>query len=283
MEPALNCTAALFSPATGIIDTHALMLALLGEAEEHGAVIAFRSSVIGGRPVEGGMELEVGGAEPSRLRARTVLQALNLLGLDVASKALAGIALRHEFSGSPSLERFWDASAKIAEYSGMLVGLLGKQHGVQADDAYTFGLFRDCGVPVLMRKFPQYREILGLANAEPVRRFTEIEEEHLPTNHALVGCMLAQSWSLPEEICQAIRHHHDFILLSHPGGNLPAASARLVALSQLAEHFHQRKSGRSQGHEWAKLAPACLAILQLQPEQLEELQQALSHSLQQNA
>ncbi len=218
-----------------------------------------------------------------RLRARTVLQALNLLGLDVASKALAGIALRNEFSGRPSLERFWDASEKIAEYSGMLVGLLGQQQGVHADDAYTFGLFRDCGVPVLMRKFPQYREILGLANAEPLRRFTEIEEEHLPTNHALVGCMLAQSWSLPEEICQAIRHHHDFILLSHPGGNLPAASARLVALSQLAEHFHQCKSGRSQGHEWANLAPACLAILQLQHEQLDELQQALSHSLQSHA
>lgn len=210
-----------------------------------------------------------------RLRARNVLQALNLLGLDVASKALAGIVLRNTFSDSPLLERFWDGSAKIAEYSGLLVGLLGKAHGVQPDDAYTFGLFRDCGMPLLMRKFADYRAILAQANQERQRRFTEIEEEHLPTNHALVGCMLAQSWSLPEEICQAIRHHHDFLLLGHPGGSLPPASARLIALSQLAEHFHQRHSGRSQGHEWDKLGPACLALLELPPERLETLETEL--------
>lgn len=92
MEPALNCTAALFSPATGIIDTHALMLALLGEAEEHGTVIAFRSPVTGGRPVEDGMELEVGGAEPSRLRARTVVLAAGLSSCPLArSLGLPGV------------------------------------------------------------------------------------------------------------------------------------------------------------------------------------------------
>lgn len=214
-----------------------------------------------------------------RLRARSVWQALSLLGLEAASKALAGIALRNEFSGAPSMERFWDASATIAEYSGMLVNLLGTQDNVQADDAYTFGLFRDCGVPVLLRRVPQYRAILGQANGEAVRRFTDIEEDHLPTDHAMVGCMLAQNWSLPEEICLAIRHHHDFILLSHPTGNLPAASARLVALSQLAEHFHQRNSGRSHGHEWNKLGPASLALLHLESAQLEELQQSLKQAL----
>ncbi|MCR6631151.1 MAG: NAD(P)/FAD-dependent oxidoreductase [Magnetospirillum sp.] len=83
MEPALHCTAALFSPATGIIDTHALMLALQGEAEEHGAVIAFRSPVTGGRVGESGVELEVGGAEPSRFLARTVIIAAGLSSCQV--------------------------------------------------------------------------------------------------------------------------------------------------------------------------------------------------------
>ena len=84
MEPALACTAALYSPATGIIDTHALMLALLGEAEEHGAVVAFRSPVIGGRATEDGVVLEVGGAEPSRLSARTVVIAAGLSSCPLA-------------------------------------------------------------------------------------------------------------------------------------------------------------------------------------------------------
>jgi len=92
MDPALNCTAALFSPSTGIIDTHARMRALLGEAEEHGAVIAFRSPVTGGRPTGDGMELEVGGAEPSRLRARTVVLAAGLSSCPLArSLGLPGV------------------------------------------------------------------------------------------------------------------------------------------------------------------------------------------------
>jgi L-2-hydroxyglutarate oxidase LhgO len=49
MEPALSCTAALLSPSTGIIDSHAYMLALQGDAENAGAVFAFHSPVASGR------------------------------------------------------------------------------------------------------------------------------------------------------------------------------------------------------------------------------------------
>src|SRR5262245_42832742 len=40
LEPELHCAAALYSPSTGIVDSHALMLAYLGEAEDHGAMLA---------------------------------------------------------------------------------------------------------------------------------------------------------------------------------------------------------------------------------------------------
>src|SRR3546814_6406692 len=51
MEPELRCVAALHSPSTGIIDSHGLMLAYQGEAEDRGATIAFHS------PAPGGAEL----------------------------------------------------------------------------------------------------------------------------------------------------------------------------------------------------------------------------------
>lgn len=78
MEPALRCSAALLSPSTGIIDSHGLMLGLQGDAEDRGAVIAFNSPVRGGRAGEDGIELEVGGADPMRLRCRTVVNAAGL-------------------------------------------------------------------------------------------------------------------------------------------------------------------------------------------------------------
>lgn len=49
LEPRLECQAALYSPSTGIIDSHALMLGLEADAERHGATIALRSKVTGAR------------------------------------------------------------------------------------------------------------------------------------------------------------------------------------------------------------------------------------------
>ena len=49
MEPEVFCVAALHSPSTGIVDSHGLMLSFQGEAEEHGAMIAYHAPVTGGR------------------------------------------------------------------------------------------------------------------------------------------------------------------------------------------------------------------------------------------
>jgi len=88
LEPELRCVAALLSPSTGILDSHAYMLALQGDAEARGAVVVLRSPVAGGRVADGGIELDVGGAGPMRLCARAVV---NSAGLH-AQRLAAGIA-----------------------------------------------------------------------------------------------------------------------------------------------------------------------------------------------
>jgi L-2-hydroxyglutarate oxidase LhgO len=54
-EPELSCIAGLHSPSTGIIDSHALMLAYLGDAEAHGAMLALKSPLVGGEIVADGL------------------------------------------------------------------------------------------------------------------------------------------------------------------------------------------------------------------------------------
>jgi L-2-hydroxyglutarate oxidase LhgO len=78
LEPNLACTSALLSPATGIIDSHAYMLALQGEAEAAGAMVVFLSPVQSARAGRGGITLEVGGAEPTALRCRLLVNAAGL-------------------------------------------------------------------------------------------------------------------------------------------------------------------------------------------------------------
>lgn len=90
LEPELRCAAALHSPLSGIVDSHALMLALLGDAEAHGASIAYNSPVIGGRGTEDGVEIETGGPDAMRLKARTVINCAGL-GAQGVGRAIQGV------------------------------------------------------------------------------------------------------------------------------------------------------------------------------------------------
>ena len=78
LEPNLACTSALLSPATGIIDSHAYMLALQADAEAAGSVTVFFSPVLGGRVTGRGIEADVGGADPMTLRCRLLINAAGL-------------------------------------------------------------------------------------------------------------------------------------------------------------------------------------------------------------
>src|SRR6267378_996950 len=65
--PHRNCDAALLSPSTGIIDSHAYMLALRGDAEEAGAAYAFHTPLLRARANAGSIEIEAGGDAPMTL------------------------------------------------------------------------------------------------------------------------------------------------------------------------------------------------------------------------
>lgn len=203
-----------------------------------------------------------------RQRVRSVNEALSVLGMKTASRAVAGIILRKAFPNVHNLERFWDASGRIAHLSGWLAQRL-EIRGLRAEDTYTFGLFRDCGIPVLLGRFPLYEQVLVAANNEVSRSFIDVENAALPTNHAMVGCILAQNWWLPEEICLAIRNHHNLIRLE--SDKLPILSRRLIATAQLAEHILQQQLGLSLTQEWTKLGAVCLQVLELDNTQFEAL------------
>jgi L-2-hydroxyglutarate oxidase LhgO len=90
MEPALYCVGALMSPSTGIIDSHGLMLAYLGDAEDHGAALALMSPVTGGAVEEGGIRLFVGGETRTELKARIVVNSAGFSAPQVA-RSIVGI------------------------------------------------------------------------------------------------------------------------------------------------------------------------------------------------
>jgi HD-like signal output (HDOD) protein len=205
-------------------------------------------------------------------KVRSVPEALLVVGLKVAAQTIAGIALERTFPHVPSLERFWDSAACTARVSGWLARELGRRTQVRPDDAYTFGLFHDCGIPVLMIPFPEYRDILVQANKDAERSFTDIEDEQLSINHAHVGAELAEDWRLPEETCAAIRHHHKLAAIDESSdANIDLKARQLIAVAAMAQHLIHRNTGKSHSQEWTKLGDACLTLLGVDDSELEEL------------
>lgn len=88
-EPALRAVAALHSPSTGIVDSHALMLSLLGDAQRDGAVLALKTPVLSGECTASGLQLQT---PELRIASRFVV---NCAGLGAQ-------ALAHRFSGLPA-------------------------------------------------------------------------------------------------------------------------------------------------------------------------------------
>lgn len=93
LEPELSCAAALDSPSTGIIDAHACMLALLAEAEGHGATLACHQRVTRVVLEDRSVLIGVNGAEPA-LRARLLI---NCAGVEAPALAhlIEGFPARH--------------------------------------------------------------------------------------------------------------------------------------------------------------------------------------------
>lgn len=96
LEPALRADAALYSPTTAIVDTHALMLAYQGEAEDHGAVVALRSEAQAIRPTAAGFEIDVGTGSDGvvRIGCRWLVNAAGIWATSLAH-AVHGLAARH--------------------------------------------------------------------------------------------------------------------------------------------------------------------------------------------
>ena len=113
LEPALRGTAGLLSPSTGIVDSHALMLNLQGEAEDHGASIAFHARFTGAEPVGGALAVAVeAGGDTIRLRARLLVNAAGLHAGRVAA-GVEGLAPQHRRTVHFCKGSYFGASAAV--------------------------------------------------------------------------------------------------------------------------------------------------------------------------
>ncbi len=210
-------------------------------------------------------------------KATSIAQAVDLLGMRNVSGIATGLAIRHSISGAANavLDRFWDSAEKTAIISAHLARALRE---VPADEAYTLGLFHDCGIPLLMRQFPGYKETLARANRSVERSFTQTEEDDVGTHHAAVGYFLARSWQLSEPLSTAILRHHDIEAFADP--SVPGTVRSFIGIIHLAEHIQHLMMRSTVDVEWVKFEPIVLRHFSLGEEDFINLVDGAQESLQ---
>jgi len=208
-----------------------------------------------------------------RQKVQSVQMAATVLGLKNIINIITGISLKQSLSPKGiNMERFWDRSSYHAIVSARMAS---RVSGISPEDAYTFGLFHDCGIPILMQRFPNYKDTLALAN-HSTRPFRDIENEHHNTDHTAVGAMLAKNWQLPQLIVDAIRTHHD---LAEKGQDLRNELRDMGAISLIADFIISNFLGLPEESEWRENGQDAMDQLGIDNEDMEDLQQDMHDEL----
>jgi HD-like signal output (HDOD) protein len=194
---------------------------------------------------------------------QSVEQILVLLGLRQAALLVQSYGLTVAMDGStPLLEQFWARSTDIAQLASVIAYERVSVCNVFPEQAYMVGIFHDCGVPVLMQRFPDYCAATGVDGVN--RKWADVRTEDLAFNvdHCSIGYLLARHWRLPDFVADAILHHHDF---TAPG----QASRTMVAVLQLAIQLHSEAHGLA-NPDWAQAHGLVLEELGLHRDDLLE-------------
>lgn len=170
-----------------------------------------------------------------RNKITSIQQALNLLGIKNVVNIVNALSLRNSLSYQSLIDmtKIWDSAMDIA----MASAAIAKRIGIASpDEAYTIGLFHNCGISLLMNKHENYLSVLNAGYAEPKRLITEIENAAIGTNHAVVGYFVAKAWKLPNYLCQIIAEHHKSESLFSDQISCDKTEKNLLSVLKLAEH-----------------------------------------------
>ena len=212
-------------------------------------------------------------------RIASIQQAVNLLGCNTVINLINAQSIRGELTDEAivTLNRFWDTAQDVA----MTCLTLAKRIGYHSpDEAYTLGLFHNCGIPLMIKRFPNYMNVLeeAYASATGERRVVDTENRLLNTNHAVVGYFTAKSWNLPLHLCEAIASHHNALAIFTEDSSRDAQLKTLLAILKMAEHIcesHLVLGNQPDDHEWQSIEQLVLEYVGLSGYDFENLRESI--------
>jgi len=207
----------------------------------------------------------------------SIQQAVGILGMNSVVNIVNGISIKSSMSDEKikALTRFWDTAMDIAMTSATLAKNVGYNY---PDNAYTLGLFHNCGVPLLMSRFDNYMEIMVESYNGNHNRVIDFENTQLNTNHAVIGYYTAKSWNLPKLLCEIIAEHHNCKRL-FSAATVENDKTTLTSILKMAEHIcgtYKILGQQEEDHEWEDIGQMVLEYLGFNDYDLETFKESFA-------
>jgi HD-like signal output (HDOD) protein len=191
-------------------------------------------------------------------------QVILRLGFQQVLNLARAVALSTSISDSnrAAFQMFWKRSRELALLSSLVAKERVSVCNVFPDQAFMAGIFLECGVPVLMQRFPDYCATLVLSRPFDLPSLRE-EDARFNVDHCNIGYLVARHWKLPDFIALAILHQYEL-----PCDKL-AAVRTLLAIIHLARHAYHDINATA-NPAWAAMGDEVLQELGLAPEALPD-------------
>lgn len=204
-----------------------------------------------------------------RSKVTSVFQAISVLGMQNTLNLVQNISLRQSMGdGVQNFEKFWERSSLAATIAEKVAA---KFHtiAISKNDAYLAALFHNCGIPVLMMKFPEYREAV-MVQCKQGKSICDVENDIFSTSHPVVGNMLTRSWMLPFPVSKAILYHHDTTIFSSTDEYAGTDVCNLIGIMHMAECIaDDHLSARDK--EWPQVEKDVLGHFDMSAQEFSEL------------
>ena len=185
----------------------------------------------------------------------SIKQVLMVIGIKQTYNLVQAFSLATSISVATrkSFEIFWTRSQEVAQIAALIATDRVSVCNIFPDQAYMAGIFYECGVPVLMQRFPDYCSKLNLDTSAYWPVLAE-EDALFNVDHCSIGYLVARHWNLPDFICKAILYRSEIPLEEY------GAVRTLAAILQLAINCHHRIA-HTEHQLWRKVREEVLAEL----------------------
>lgn len=212
----------------------------------------------------------------------SIPQAVVMLGVERVVSILKTLLLRKSMAHIDTridMKLFWQSSVSVASVASTICRQLNL---AMADEAYTLGLFHNCGIPVMAARYNNYQKVMEFSYSREDGRITSEEFANFGVHHAAAGYRIARVWNLPRVISQAVKNHHSVDRLLDDTSIENPTLKTLLCVLKMAEHMVNLPESLAQSDidfEWLKVGAKVLEFSGLSEYDYEDLEDAVKYML----